>query len=90
MREAVWDVTLNNNSFALASSKLDLAQNLQCDVEKSFQAGELAKTDFLLAQQETLRAEREKLHAEAEVMHARHRYYLLTGLKEIPSSVEEK
>ncbi len=90
VREAIWDVTLNNNSFALASAKLELSQNLQRDVEKSFKAGELAKTDFLLAQQETLRVEREKLHAEAEVMHARHRYYLLTGLKEIPGAIKEK
>ncbi len=90
VREAIWDVTFNNNSFLLATSKYDLAKDLQRDVERRFKAGELAKTDFLLAQQETLRAEREKLHAEAEVMHARHRYYLLTGIKEIPSSFEEK
>ena len=49
----------------------------------------MAKTDFMLAQQETLRAEREQLRAEAEVMHARHRYSLLTGLHELPSSYIE-
>lgn len=90
VREAIWDVSFNNNSFALANSNLELYQNLQHDVEKRFKAGELAKTDFLLAKQESLRAEREKLHAEAEVMHTRHRYYLLTGLKEIPLSFDEK
>lgn len=90
VREAVWDVAYHNNSFALATSKFDFVKNLENDVEKRFKAGEMAKADLYLAQQETLRAEREKLRAEAEVMHARHRYYVLTGLQEIPSSYEEK
>ncbi len=89
LREALWDIAFNNNNLALATSKLELARNLQVDVEKRYQAGEMAKTDFMLAQQETLRAEREQLRADAEVMHARHRYSLLTGLHELPGSFIE-
>jgi outer membrane protein TolC len=89
LREALWDIAFNDNNFALATSKLELARNLQVDVDKRYQAGEMAKTDFMLAQQETLRAEREQLRAEAEVMHARHRYSLLTGLHELPGSFVE-
>lgn len=90
LREALWDIAFNDNNLALAVNKLEVANKLQRDVEKRYQAGELAKTDAMLAQQETLRAEKEKLRAEAEVMHARHRYYVLTGLREIPASFEEK
>ncbi|OGV78257.1 MAG: hypothetical protein A3I83_00415 [Methylotenera sp. RIFCSPLOWO2_02_FULL_45_14] len=90
LREALWDIAMNNNNLALALNKLEVANKLQRDVEKRHQAGEMAKTDVMLAQQETLRAEKEKLRAEAEVMHARHRYYLLTGLRELPASFEEK
>lgn len=90
LREALWDVAMNDNSLVLAIHKLEVANKLQRDVEKRHQAGEMAKTDVMLAQQETLRAEKEKLRAEAEVMHARHRYYLLTGLRELPASFEEK
>ncbi len=90
LREALWDIAMNDNILALALNKLEVANNLQRDVEKRHQAGEMAKTDVMLAQQETLRAEKEKLRAEAEVMHARHRYYLLTGLRELPASYTEK
>lgn len=89
LRDAVWDIALNNNNVALTSNKLAVASKLQRDVEKRYQAGESAKTDAMLAQQETLRAEKEQLRAEAELMHARHRYYLLTGLREIPANFEE-
>lgn len=90
LREAVWTIAFNNNSLGLAVNKLEVANKLQRDVEKRYQAGEMAKTDVMLAQQETLRAEKERLLAEAEVMHARHRYYLLTGLRELPANIEEK
>jgi cobalt-zinc-cadmium efflux system outer membrane protein len=89
LRDALWDVALNENSHALAMNKYELASKLQQDVEKRYKAGEMAKTDAMLAQQETLRAEKEQLRAEAELMHARHRYYLLTGLREIPAKFEE-
>lgn len=89
LREALWDVAMNDNLLALAVNKLELANRLQLDVEKRHRAGEMAKTDVMLAQQETLRAEKDKLRAEAEVMHARHRYFLLTGLRELPANYEE-
>lgn len=89
LRDALWDVALNENSHALAVNKFELANKLQQDVEKRYKAGEMAKTDAMLAQQETLRAEKEQLRAEAELMHARHRYFLLTGMREIPANFEE-
>ncbi len=90
VREALWNIAFNENNLSLLMNKLQLASKLQSDVEKRYRAGELAKTDAMLAEQETLRAEKEKLRAEAELMHARHRYYLLTGLRELPASYEEK
>jgi len=90
LRDAVWDISMNENHVALAKNKLHIAKKLLLDVEKRYQAGEMAKTDAMLAQQETLRAEKEQLRAEAELMHAKNRYYLLTGLREIPASFEEK
>lgn len=90
LREALWNIAFADNNLSLANNKLQLANKLRSDVDKRYQAGELAKTDAMLAEQETLRAEKEKLRAEAELMHARHRYYLLTGLRELPASYEEK
>ncbi|MES2501629.1 MAG: TolC family protein [Pseudomonadota bacterium] len=90
LRDALWDIAFNDNNVALASNKLEVSQRLQADVEKRFKAGELAKTDAIFAQQETLRAEKEKLRADAELMHARHRYFVLTGLREMPANIQEK
>lgn len=89
LREALWEIAINDNHLSLARNKLSFANQLQGDVEKRFQAGEIAKTDVMLAQQEVLRAEQDKLRAEAAVMHTRYRYYLLTGLNEIPEHFEE-
>lgn len=90
LREAIWSIATNDNNLVLAMDRLAVANKLQHDVEMRHQAGEMAKTDLMLAQQETLNAEKERLLADAEVMHARHRYYVLTGLREIPASYEEK
>lgn len=89
LRDALWEVAFNENNLALAKHMLSLSNKLQQDVEKRHRAGELAKTDVMLAQQEQLRAEKEQLRAEAELMHARYRYYLLTGLREVPANFEE-
>lgn len=90
LRDALWDIAMNDNNLSLSANKLQVARKLRTDVDKRYRAGELAKTDAMLAEQEVFRAEKEKLRAEAEVMHARHRYYLLTGLRELPASYEEK
>jgi len=90
LREALWNIAANDNHLSLAINKLQVAQKLQSDVGKRYQAGELARTDAMLAEQEVLRVEKEKVRAEAELMHARHRYYLLTGLRELPASYQEQ
>lgn len=89
VRDAVWDVAMNANSVALTEARLKTAQALQADVEKRWKAGELAKTDTLLAQNETLQAQTLALRAAAELKHAEHRYWMLTGLKHIPQHTEE-
>ena len=89
VREAIWDIAMANNLAELAQTRLTTAQALQRDVEKRRAAGELAKTDVMLAQNEVLQAQTELLHTQAEVQHAEHRYWVLTGLKEIPATAEE-
>lgn len=90
LREAIWDVAFNENELALTEAKYQSALALEEKVYKSFQAGEAAKTDWLLAQQETLVASKNKLLAHAELMHARFRYKLVTGLNQIPERYTEE
>ncbi|GBG15479.1 uncharacterized protein NMK_3087 [Novimethylophilus kurashikiensis] len=89
VREAVWDVAMNANTAELADQRVKNALALQQDVEKRWKAGELAKTDVMLAQNETLQAQTAQLRAQAELKHAEHRYWMLTGLKALPGHPEE-
>lgn len=84
VREALWAVALERNEVALSKRQWQMAQELQADVTRRVELGELARTNQLLARQETLtqrdlyeaalRAERD---AEAE-------YRLLTGINRLP------
>lgn len=89
VRDAVWALELNRSAAALAETRLRTAQSLQADVEKRWKAGELAKTDTLLVQNETLQAQTQWLRAVAELNHAEHRYWMLTGLKQRPQAAGE-
>ncbi len=89
LRDAVWDIRMNQDNEALYESRLKTAQKLEQDVATRFRAGELAKTDLMLVQNETLQAESAYIRAQAEVKHAKHRYIALTGLNEIPANLDE-
>ncbi len=89
LRDAVWVIALNKNEADLYQQKLINAEKLEADIQRKFQAGELAKTDLMLVQQETLFAQKNLIRAKAELMHARFRYSQLTGLNEIPENYEE-
>ncbi len=90
VRDALWDIAMNTQLYEVAAKKLEATKKLEEDVKKRYQAGELAKVDWMLAEQETLAAERVLVRAEAEMMHARHRYIVLTGLSDMPAQYEEK
>lgn len=89
VRDALWDVAMQTGNVDLAQTRFNAAEALQRDVQKRFKAGELAKTDFMLAQNETLQAQTVLLRAAAELKHAEHRYWMLTGLKELPANKVE-
>jgi cobalt-zinc-cadmium efflux system outer membrane protein len=48
LRDAVWDLSMNANAVDLAKQRWQTAESLQHDVERRYQAGELARTDVLL------------------------------------------
>jgi len=89
VRDAVWSFSMASGDAELAEAQYKTAQALQADVEKRWKAGELAKTDVMLAENVTLGAKNALLRAQAEVKHVEHRYWMLTGLKALPVSFEE-
>ena len=90
VRDAVWDIAMMTHQATLAKSRHQTSLALLNDVEKRVKAGDLPKTDIMLAQNEAYQAETFLLRAEAEVKHAQFRYILLTGLHSIPEAVSEQ
>lgn len=90
VRDALWDIAMMTHQAALAKSRHQTSLALLNDVEKRVKAGDLPKTDIMLAQNEAYQAETFSLRAEAEVKHAQFRYKLLTGLNTIPEAFSEQ
>ena len=90
VRDALWDIAMMTHQATLAKGRYQTALALLSDVEKRVKAGDLPKTDIMLAQNEAYQAETFLLRAEAEVKHAQFRYKLLTGLNTIPEAFSEQ
>jgi len=89
VRDALWDFSMMLHQATLAKSRHETSLALLNDVEKRVKAGDLPKTDIMLAQNEAYQAETALLRAEAEVKHAQFRYKMLTGLNTFPASFNE-
>lgn len=89
VRDTLWSISMADGDIKLAESQYLTAQSLQNDVEKRWKAGELAKTDVMMAENITLGVKNTLIRVQAELKHAEHRYWMLTGLKELPQTFEE-
>lgn len=90
IRAALWDIALQELRQQQAQIELTAAEQLAGDVKRRVEAGDLAKTDELLAQTEVLKKRSALTLAEAEVMHARKRYSSITQTAKVPASYQEK
>lgn len=89
VREALWDMALEDNQVAVATREHDTAARLERDVGKRVRLGDLARSDLILAQQETLARQAAELRARGEYDNARRRYRVLTGLDAVPRHFKE-
>lgn len=90
LRDSLWSLVIAEERVALAQHAYLTAQTLQREVEKRVQAGDLAKSDLLLTQDETLSKQDELLLARAELLHAGKRYFTYTGLDRRPARFAER
>lgn len=79
VREAWWAVAGARNARDLAARRSATARALEADVVRRFKAGDLARVDANLAQNERLAAEAELLEAEAALRQVEQAYRDLTG-----------
>lgn len=90
VREAAWGAALAQGRLQQAGAALESARALERDIGKRSAAGELARVDLLVAQQETLAREVELQAAQIEYDRAIHSYIHLTGLTALPDPLVEK
>lgn len=89
LRELLWSARIAETELALTGQAVDSAAILENDVSKRFQAGELARTDLIMAQKETLAREDEQLAAQAAFDTLMQQYRTWTGLTQLPAVIAE-
>lgn len=89
VREFAWATALAEGRLRQAERGLADTKTLEASVARRVAAGELARVDLLLAQQETLTQEVGLQSAKAEVDTARQRFSLLTDRNDLPAPLEE-
>lgn len=84
LREAIWQLKLADNARALAAGRLESARQTEADVGRRVKAGDLARSDLLLAQGETLASQAALAGAERELAAARQAYRRIVGDDRLP------
>lgn len=89
LRELLWSLALAGAETGLAEQALDSARQLQADVDRRVAAGELARTETILARKATLDREAGLATARAEHGMLLEKYRHLTGLQDLPADYAE-
>ncbi len=86
VRERLWTVAAARESLAEASDHQGHLEALTDEVMRRVKAGDLARSDGMLARQEVLAAQSAVANARAKEQEALMRYRVLTGQADIPST----
>jgi len=89
LREAIWLVRQVESQVQLDEKRALTAKNLADDVAKRVRAGELARTDLNLAQNEWRSAQANILHSRSRLLQAQQAYATLTGTTPLPDDISE-
>lgn len=89
LREAIWQVRQAEAQTRLDEERALTAKKLAEDVARRVLAGELAKTDLNLAQNEWRTAQAAVLHSRNRQLQAQQAYATLTGMTALPDGVSE-
>ncbi len=89
LREAIWLVRQAELQIQLDQARAQTAKNLADDVAKRVHAGELAKTDLNLAQNEWRTAQAAVLNSRSRLLQAQQSYATLTGTTVLPDDISE-
>lgn len=89
VRERIWEVAAAREALAEARDHQKHLEALSNEVLRRVQAGDLARSDGMLAQQEVLGAQTAVANARSKEQEVFTRYRILTGQSDIPPTVPE-
>lgn len=90
LREAMWLVRQAESQVQLDEARTQTAKSLAEDVAKRVRAGELAKTDLNLAQNEWRTAQAAVLNSRNKLLQSQQAYATLTGTTALPDDISEQ
>ncbi len=88
-REVLWEYRTALDERDAARIALTLAEDVARNVAARYTAGDLARSDSLLADSERLARARDLAAARVRLLDIERRYTALTGLDEVPASIDE-
>ncbi|MEM5427988.1 TolC family protein [Cupriavidus oxalaticus] len=89
VRERVWHLAAAHGERDVLARRAEVAASLRDDVRRRVAAGDLARTDLLLAQQDYLAAQGLVAESEARLVDARARLLQSTGTSALPARYDE-
>lgn len=90
VRDRLWSVAAARETLAAAMSHQQHLEATTDEVMRRVRAGDLARTDGMLARQEVLAGKGAVLEAQVKLQEALSRYKTLTGLPDIPAAEPER
>ncbi len=89
LRTTIWNLATDRAEWEIATQRLATAEKLEAEVARRVQAGDLARADLLLAQEEALAARSAAAEAATREHQALERYRVLTGFDHLPAVFDE-
>lgn len=89
VRERVWQLALAQQQFEAEQERVHTLQQMLEPLQRQHAAGDVARYDTLLLEQELSDARQQLFSAEADLEDARRLYHALTNLSAVPAQIEE-
>ena len=89
VRDALWQIALKRQALAVQREHVKVFERILAQLQRRLAAGDVARYDTLLAEQELLTTREAIRVAEADLVDAGRQYYVRTGLREIPADYRE-
>jgi len=90
VRDTLWALAIADNQTRLAREQLEVARNLEHQISRRLEQGDVPRTDLMIAREETLQRETAVEQSRLAVAQSLAAYEELTGLTRVPAQIREQ